>query len=773
MKPFAFFLDQIRSMKRYVCVAAVLCLEVACSKSPQSYVERGNRLMAAGKYADAELQYRESISKDPKFAEGYYRLGLIEYKFRHGGEALEDLQRAVDFAPGNDTYAVELANISVEAYQAVPGRKNLYDQAVQEADALLKKDPNSFDGLRLRGDVLVLDRKYDDALAEFRKANAVHPNEPNVLLAMAQVLFAQKRDREAEELIQQFLAVRKDFPPVYDLLESDYVRTKRLVDAEHLLQLEIAALPKDARPRLQLANLYRTSGRYKEMSQELQKLLSDRADFPEGAALVGDFYAGAEKWDDALAAYRAGIQTSTNKEAYHKRMERALEALGKRQEALGELDEILKTNPKDSDARLTRAVLLRQSKDPKERDSAIVELKSLAAQDPNNTVVHYNLGLSYWNKGDAASAWQELKKSADLRKDYLAPRLVLADIAQTAHNYPAALQEAGEALALDPNNAGAKLLRAAALVGTKSYRQAASELDELSRAQPNSKEVGLQLADLALAQKDYAKAEALYRRFYQPGSADLRPLQGLLQICAQEGHPAKAQSLLEEDLKKEPDSQPVRLLLASVATSERKFDLASEQYRWIQSKDPKSVPAYSALGDLYQLQGDTGNALASYEKARELAPKDPKILNAIALLESNGGQAQQAIATLNQQLRLDPNNAAAMNNLAFNLAETGTDLDRALALAEGVARKFPNDPAVTDTLGWVYAKRGLNQSAIKVLSILVKKYPKEPAFRYHLAMVLLQNKQPSDAKLEFLTALSQHPPKELSSKIQENLAQLR
>jgi predicted Zn-dependent protease len=148
-------------------------------------------------------------------------------------------------------------------------------------------------------------------------------------------------------------------------------------------------------------------------------------------------------------------------------------------------------------------------------------------------------------------------------------------------------------------------------------------------------------------------------------------------------------------------------------------------------------------------------------------------LNAIALLESNSGQAQQAIATLNQQLRLDPNNAAAMNNLAFNLAETGTDLDRALALAEGVARKFPNDPAVTDTLGWVYAKRGLNQSAIKVLSILVKKYPKEPAFRYHLAMVLLQNKQPSDAKLEFLTALSQHPPKELSSKIQENLAQLR
>ena len=762
-------------MKRYLCALSVLFLELACSKSPQYHVERGNRLMASGKYADAELQYRESISKDPKFAEGYYRLGLLEYNQRHGGQALEDLQRAVEFAPGNDVYAVELANISVEAYELLPGRKNLYEAVAREADVLLKKDPNSFDGLRLRGDVLVFDRRYDDALAEFRKANAVHPNDPNVVLATAQVLFAQKRDQEAEQLIQQFLAVRKDFPPVYDLLESDYIRTKRLVDAEHLLQLEIAALPKDARPRLQLASLYRTSGRYREMSQTLQTITSDHGTFPGGPALVGDFYAGAGKWDDALAAYRAGLQASpdNNKDAYHKRIERALEALGKRQEALGELNEMLKANPKDPDARLARAVLLRQSQDAKERDSANAELKSLAAQYPGNAVIHYNLGLSYLSKGDAGAAWQELKKSADLRKDYLAPRLVLADIAQTAHNYPVALQEADEALALDPNHAGAKLLRAAALVGTKSYRQAATELDALAHAQPNSKEVGLQLAELALAQKDYAKAEALYRRFYQLGSPDLRPLQGLLQACVLEGHPEKAQALLEEDLKKEPDSRPVRLLLASVATGERKFDLASEQYRWIQSKDPKSAQAYSALGDLEQLKGDTGSALANYEKARELAPNDSKILNSIALLESNSGQARQAIATLNRQLALDPTNAAAMNNLAFNLAESGTDLDRAQALAEGVARKFPNDPAVIDTLGWVYAKRGLNRSAIQVLSGLVKKYPNEPAFRYHLAVVLMQDKQPTDAKREFMTALSQHPPKELSSKIQENLAQVR
>ncbi len=176
---------------------------------------------------------------------------------------------------------------------------------------------------------------------------------------------------------------------------------------------------------------------------------------------------------------------------------------------------------------------------------------------------------------------------------------------------------------------------------------------------------------------------------------------------------------------------------------------------------------------MYQRQGETEEALGSYEKAEKLAPKDPQVLSAVAVLESQNGQPQQAISTLNKQLGLDPNNALAMNNLAFNLADTGTDLDRALSLAQQVARKFPNDPGVIDTVGWVYVKRRLNSSAIQVLGGLVKKYPNEPAFHYHFAVALLQDRQANDAKRELQAALSQHPPKDLSSKIQASLAQVR
>jgi tetratricopeptide (TPR) repeat protein len=760
-------------MKRFVWVGVVACLQLACSKSAETYLQRGNSLMEAGKYADAEIQYRKSILKDPKFAEGYYRLGLVEYKLHHGGQALDDLQRAVDFDPGNDAYGIELANVSIEAYQVQPTRNNLYQQGAHEADLLLQKNPNSFDGLRLKGDVFVIDRKYDEAMAAFQKADAIKPNHPNVVLAMAEVLFAQNRDRQGEDLAQKFLSVRKDFPPMYDLLEAHYVRNKQIADAEHLLQSEIAALPKNPRPRLQLAGLYREAGNTQQMSRQLENILADHTNFPNGPILVGDFYAGHGQWDAALTQYTGGLANAPDKDLYHRRIARGLEAIGKRKEAVVELNEVLKNNPKDPDVRLTRAVLLRNSKDAKEREMAIGELKAIVAQYPQNAVVHYNLGLSYLAQGDSGTAYKELQKSAALRKDYVAPRLILAEMAQGARNYAVAQQNADEVLAVDPNNFDAGLLRAAALVGSKSYRQAESDLNALSKRKPDSKEVNLELAALAAGEKDYTKAEGLYQRLYRPGSTDLRPLQGLLELCVLQHRPEKAQALLEGELKQEPDSRPVRLLLASVATQEGKFDIASQQYRWLQSKDPKSAQGFSSLGDLYQMQGATQDALASYEKARELAPSDPKILSAIAILESRSGQPQLAIATLNKELALDPNDAAAMNNLAFNLAETGTDLDRALTLSQKVARQYPNDPGVIDTLGWVYTKRGLNQSAIQVLRALVKKYPNEPTFHYHLAVALLQGKQAADAKVELLAALSQHPPKELSDRIQENLAQVR
>jgi tetratricopeptide (TPR) repeat protein len=723
-------------------IALLVCLECACSKSPQTYIDRGNQFFDNGKYADAELQYRKSIARDAKFAEGYYRLGLTELELQQPGLALVDLQRAVSLNPSSDVYRIQLANLSLVAYQANPSNQQLYDLVAQEADRLLKRNPNSFDGLRLRGDILMIDRKPGEALAYFQRANALQPFDPNVVLPMVQVLFNLHRVPEAESVATESLSKRKDLAPMYDLLLAYYAAANRPADAERLLRMKVSNRPKDPRAWLQLAAFYGDSRREQEMAETLQVVLKDHANFPQGPGMVGDFYAGAGRWDDALREYRAGLHADPKySHLYETKIANALIATGKRNEAVSRLGEILKAFPNDSDARLRRAMLLSPGTQSKELDLAIADLKALIDQRPNDEIARYNLGIAYRAKGDLPSAQAELRKSIGLRKDYLAPYFVLAEVALKNRDYSETERLAGEILAMDTENINAKILRAAALAGTKAYEPARSELNALLREQPDSRDVNLQIAALDLAEKKYQDAEARYRRLYQSGSADLRPFEGLLQLYLDQRQPQKAEALLDGEIHKVPDSRPVHLLLASTAIQEGKLDVARQQYEWVRSADPNSVQTYESLGAVYQMQGRTKEALQSYIKASQLAPNDPKILGSVGILQSNSGATKEAIATFEKQLARDPSNPSAMNNLAFNLAENGTDLDRALSLAENAVRTAPDNPAFMDTLGWVYAKRGLDQSAIQVFRVLVKKYPNDVAYRSHLATVLAHEKK--------------------------------
>ncbi len=726
------------------CVALLIGLQCACSRSAQSYLDRGNQFFDNGKYADAELQYRKSISRDVKLAEGYYRLGLTELQLQQPGPALVDLQRAVNLNPTSDVYRIQLANLALLVYQANSSNQHLYDLVAQEADRLLKRNPNSFDGLRLRGNVLMIDRKPGEALAFFQRANALQPFDPNVVLPMVQVLFTLHRAPEAESVAAESLAKRKDLAPMYDLLLAYYAAANRAADAERLLRMQVSNRPHDAKAWLQLAALYGDSRREQEMSQTLQVILKDPEHFPQGHGLVGDLYAGGGRWDDALREYREGLRADPKyAHLYQTKIANALIATGKRNEAVNRLSELLKAFPDDSDARLRRATLLSHGTQSRELDLAIGDFKAIIGQKPTDAIARYNLGIAYRAKGDIQSAQAELRKSIGLRKDYLAPYLILAEIALQSRDYAEAERLSGEMLAMDGENVSARILRAAAMAGEKAYVPARRELDALLRQQPDSKDVNLQIAALDLAEKKYPDAEARYRKFYEPGAADLRPFEGLLQLYLEQRQPQKAEALLDGEIRKVPDSRPVHFLLASTAIQEGKLDVARQQYEWVRTADPNSLQVYESLGALYQMQGRTKDALQSYLKASELAPNDPKILGSIGILQSNSGATKDAIGTLEKQLALDPNNPSAMNNLAYNLAESGTDLDRALSLAEKAVRMQPDNPAFMDTLGWVYAKRGLDQSAIQVFRVLVKKYPNDPAYRSHLATVVAHGKKAS------------------------------
>ena len=120
-------------------------------------------------------------------------------------------------------------------------------------------------------------------------------------------------------------------------------------------------------------------------------------------------------------------------------------------------------------------------------------------------------------------------------------------------------------------------------------------------------------------------------------------------------------------------------------------------------------------------------------------------------------QAPKALSYYEQALALDPGMPVAANNLAWMYAETGENLDMALQLAQAAARRLPNNPAIQDTLGWIYYKKGLATLAIAPFQKSIELEPKNPVFHYHLGLAHLKNGDSMKARIALRDALALAP----------------
>ena len=763
-------------MKYYICQIALLAIVLGgCQRSAQSYLTRGDRLSADGKYEEAILNYRNALKRNQQDAEVYYRLALAELKLGQNSQAYASLTQAANMAPRRDDIQKELGDVALDLYNRDPRKtKSFYDQVVKAADTLLSRNASSVDGLRLRGYALTLDGKLDDALAVFKKANSIKPNDTGIVLPLVQVLLRLKQEPAAEGLGIELTRVHKDFGPIYDVLYRYYMQANRTMDAERLLRAKVSAAAKaDASATLQLASFYWQTHREPEMHQALAPVLSNPKDFPRGHAIVGDFYALIGKRQEAVAEYESGLAGAPRDEVfYRKKMVQVLIAEGKGEAATEELNLVLKATPNDLDARLGRAILLRGANDPKKLDLSISEMKDILKTSARDERVHYELGMAYLTKGDTKNARTELAASASINQAYIEPRVALAEMEQKARNYREAVRLADQVLAIDPSNQDGRLWHAAGLLGSKAYDQARTEFNTLLRERPDSQEVKLHLAALEVQAKNYRQAETLLLSMYKPGGRDLETLAGLVQIYIIERQGDKAMKVLGEELKLAPASVPLHRLMSTAAERLGRLDIAQQQNEWLRSVNPKSADAYASLGNVYRLKGDVPNALNSYETARQLAPDDPLVLSWLGVLDITSGKPSAALAPLRKNLANNPEDALTLNNLAFALAETGGNLDEALALANKALSEAPDQPGIKDTLGWIYVRKGLNDSAIQIYTSLVQRYPEEPAFRYHMAVAYIQMGKIAQAKEQLTIVLSKKPPKDLAIKVQAMMSRL-
>src|SRR6185369_6615532 len=101
-----------------------------------------------------------------------------------------------------------------------------------------------------------------------------------------------------------------------------------------------------------------------------------------------------------------------------------------------------------------------------------------------------------------------------------------------------------------------------------------------------------------------------------------------------------------------------------------------------------------------------------------------------------------------EAMKVDPNNGIVLNNLAMLIADTGGNLDEALTMAQHAKQQMPSYLEVTDTIGWIYIKKKLSDSAIEIFRDLTKKAKDNPTFHYHYGMALAQKGDKANALKE-------------------------
>jgi tetratricopeptide (TPR) repeat protein len=768
---------------KYSSACAVICalvLLTGCSQSPEKLLTAANKYHQNKKYQEASILYRKVLLKDKTNAEAYYREGLNLLDQAKVSEAASYLRRAVDLRPSNTDAAVKLSEIYLAAYSQDPKKFKTLLSDVRDLDKkILLQDASSFDGLRIQGLLQIADQQYDKAAATLGKANKIQPYARNLVGWYAEALVANNNTSQAMNLMEGMVAHDKTFGAGYDFLFLQHGRAGERDKAEAVLRDRVKNDPTSPVAFQNLANYLLASNRAPEAEAVMHQILNDKKSFPSGHEMVGDFYVRAKKYDQALTEYEQGEKEDPKNSVKYKERIVALHAFSGRTDQASQMaKDLAEKNPKDLSASEMYASLLLQSGSKADATKSLAELKKLAANNPTDPVLHLDLARAYFGLNDRDKALSEAlealqtERKANPRAAVVVPaRIVAARVYEDRGLHAKAMEQTNQVLAMQPGNPDAILIRCRALIGTNEMDKALPELEELVKKFPKMNDARLQLGSIYLAQRQYDKAEDQFQEVSKATPPDIRGFLGIQTIRLATGKSAQALQAMQDLVDKNPTNVAYRYQLANfqgtaagmerasnAAHAKQLIQQAADNYKEILKTSANSADVWMRLGVMQRELGQFDAALASFEQAGNADPRNAQAFLNRAMLFESLGKKKEAHDAYNKVLGIEPENALALNNLAYLNADSGQNLDQAMTFAQRAKQKAPDNPDVSDTLGYVYYQKNLNAEAIRIFRQNVLDHPQNSMFHFHLAMALLKQGDREGARQEATKALTNAVP---------------
>lgn len=369
---------------------------------------------------------------------------------------------------------------------------------------------------------------------------------------------------------------------------------------------------------------------------------------------------------------------------------------------------------------------------------------------------------------------------------------LVARLAAAARMNDVALTSFNRTLALEPNMGRANLYRAQLKSSMGQTDEALIELHAYLKRKPDDIPSQLGLARLLVDVARHAEAEAHANTLYQrhPDRGEVMFEIGLTAIDSKRFD--AAQTYLSRAVELDYKTSESQYFIGRVAQTRREYESAIAAYDQVlegQYQLDAGIRAAELSAQVESLDVGLGRLAAlsgqfsSEESAQRLALAEANVLQ-------SAGQDQRAVEVLNRALaaqpadtdlryarglaaeragdqllfeadmrelvKLDPNNAHAMNALGYALTERGERLDEARSLIERAYELKPSDPAIIDSMGWLYFKLGDYKSSVKHLRQAYA-LMNDPEIAAHLGEVLWLSGEHDEARELLKAAIDQSP----------------
>ncbi|MDD4889736.1 MAG: tetratricopeptide repeat protein, partial [Phycisphaerae bacterium] len=656
------------------------------------------------------------------------------------------------------------------------------DKAIEAfvKSAAAKKDFAPAQIARMR--VLLADKKYDDVLtvrAEAEKAGlkaaGVNHLAGLAYLAKKQVADAINELRTAETLDRDNVDIALD-------LADAYMADKQPAGAMRRLRRMYEKEPKNLKVLLRLARINEQMGQYDEAviyANAVQKVEPKNTDAAriKAMALLND-----GRVPQAITALEAIVKDNPDDARCQTALGEAMVLGGRWNDAIKPLQKALALDQSLTGAR--RALADAFSKTGR-LDDAIEQWKILVDKLPNDMEIAGSLMAELLRRNDledAAKLLDKLTAGRDLfaqqlvelameaGKRDLAAKIIAKQIASApdaagkrkwqflnirllarSTQPDDAIRQAKEFYDKDPSDRELATLYIAVLLRAKRVDDAVPVAKASAEKNPDSSDAAETAVDVLVAAKKFDDAIALADRWVKKSTDPDQVREwkltrvGVLQSAKRQADAVKAAKEVYDDAS---DQAPVVLAYARIL-------LWAKDYAGLLAVLDK---AQAAKMDSHMLIEMRMEALAKQGKFDEMK----KVLDAhVATLEgkekadgwysgasvySVAGKSDESRKALEESLKADPEHVSSANDLGYQLADLGLELERAEKLIRMAAVKRPDTSAYLDSLAWLLYKKGKFAESAELLARVMEMEPDpDPVICDHYGDVLYRLGKKADA----------------------------